>query len=307
MRIQYAMHSGHGEGKSQDRLLGGGRVLKEGANELLCAKQGMLAVLDGVGGIAGGEVASTFCANELMTADIAQILMDEGSCAVENMEKLLSDIGTVLENCGVMATTCTGILFASETMGLLFHTGNTRVWGLKGNYLRQLTKDQTRVEELVQNGVVVTDEMYKNIGHEIIGCIGGKNRSSMKPPVVEWISLGPYRAFLFTTDGIHEHVEMEELEVMARGEKPVEEAIRIARENGSKDDCSIMLCSFDEEEPEKESIQPSEPETADALDPQETAETLEVQATETLPDAVPAQEQKKKRSLLNELFGKWTE
>ena len=123
--------------------------------------------------------------------------------------------------------------------------------------------------------------------------------------------MGPYRAFLFTTDGIHEHVEMEELEVMARGEKPVEEAIRIARENGSKDDCSIMLCSFDEEEPEKEpekeSIQPSEPETADALPPQEKEETLEVQATETLPDAVPAQEQKKKRSLLNDLFGKWTE
>ena len=38
--------------------------------------------------------------------------------------------------------------------GYLFHVGNTRVYGLQGNYLKQLTEDQTTYQWLLNIGQI---------------------------------------------------------------------------------------------------------------------------------------------------------
>ena len=69
-----------------------------------------------------------------------------------------------------MATTLTGLIMTSDS-GYLFHVGNTRVYGLQGNYLKQLTEDQTTYQWLLNIGQI--DAAEKCSKNEITHCLGG--------------------------------------------------------------------------------------------------------------------------------------
>ena len=256
-KIDCAMDSSHGPGKSQDRLTFLHRILSDGQYQTEGSDRALYAIMDGVGGIPGGEVASSFCACEVINCPLESILADEGSQAVEKMESLIENIDTSLKNAGAMATTLSGLLIVNSQNGLLFHVGNTRVWGLAGCYLRQLTTDHTQLVDMEMQGVEITDAMRANIGHIITASLGGSDNTLRKKLVVEWVSLDPYEAFLFTCDGVHEHVDIAELENIVSCKKPLREAIDLARKNGSKDDCSIMVVRKEEKAQENTVI--SEP------------------------------------------------
>lgn len=234
MKIRTLMQVGHEHTSSQDRIIAidtvqaGGKLMIEEVPFPF----GILAILDGVGGLREGDYAAAFVASSLLLADWKSLTIDD------LRQQLIQSSRALVRGKGC-ATTLSGMLIQQER-SYLYHIGNTRVYGLEDGYLSALTEDQTLV---VEKGML-NNELYKQRnGHIITGCIGGSSERLVERLQIRDITdrIERYDAFLFTTDGIHEYVDENDLEKAVKGEVCLEMIMRLARENGSKDDCSIMM------------------------------------------------------------------
>ncbi|MGO1053791.1 PP2C family protein-serine/threonine phosphatase [Crossiella sp. CA198] len=120
----------------------------------------LLALADGMGGHAAGEVAS-----KVVIAALAPLDDDEPG------EDLLSDLrGSMLGGNSAIAelvasdpdlegmgTTLTAVLFAGNRLGLV-HIGDSRAYLVRDGNLSQITHDDTFVQSLIDEGRITPDE-----------------------------------------------------------------------------------------------------------------------------------------------------
>ena len=130
----------------------------------------LLALADGMGGHAAGEVAS-----QLMIAALAHLDDDEpGGDLLAKLEHAVYegnsaiaeqvDINPELDG---MGTTLTAILFAGDRLGLV-HVGDSRGYLLREGELAQITKDDTFVQTLVDEGRITAEEAHSHPQRSLI-------------------------------------------------------------------------------------------------------------------------------------------
>jgi protein phosphatase len=129
-------------------------LLREGNEDSVYAGPRVLAVADGMGGHAAGEVASAVAIAALAPlddddpgSDLLDALRESATSANEHLRDMVSgDPG--LDG---MGTTLTAMLFAGKRLGLV-HVGDSRCYLLRDGELSQITADHTLVAELVKQG-----------------------------------------------------------------------------------------------------------------------------------------------------------
>jgi PPM family protein phosphatase len=130
----------------------------------------LLALADGMGGHAAGEVAS-----QLVIAALAHLDDDEpGGDLLANLEGAVragnSAIAAQVEmepDLEGMGTTLTAILFAGNRLGLV-HIGDSRGYLLRDGELTQITKDDTFVQTLVDEGRITREEAHSHPQRSLI-------------------------------------------------------------------------------------------------------------------------------------------
>jgi PPM family protein phosphatase len=130
----------------------------------------LLALADGMGGHAAGEVAS-----QLVIAALAHLDDDEpGGDLLANLEAAVragnSAIAAQVEmepDLEGMGTTLTAILFAGNRLGLV-HIGDSRGYLLRDGELTQITKDDTFVQTLVDEGRITREEAHSHPQRSLI-------------------------------------------------------------------------------------------------------------------------------------------
>ena len=137
-----------------------------------------------------------------------------------------------------MAATFSAIIFGEQAQ--LFHIGNTRIYAVQGGYLKQLTNDQTTYNLLRFRGLYQeADNCNKS---ELVSCFGGGTDRLFSPEIVD---VSAPKRFLMTSDGIHDHVDIDSIEEIISSEKSYheksDELIQKALDNGSCDDMSIVF------------------------------------------------------------------
>ena len=120
----------------------------------------LIAVADGIGGMPAGELAS-----DIVIKAIAHL--DEAPPAGDPVAALVAAVATANEQIRVacesdeshdgMGTTVTAMLLCGEQMGLM-HVGDSRAYLLRDDTLTQLTKDDTFVQSLVDQGLLTVAE-----------------------------------------------------------------------------------------------------------------------------------------------------
>ncbi|KJX75935.1 PP2C family protein-serine/threonine phosphatase [Mycobacterium lepromatosis] len=130
----------------------------------------LLALADGMGGHAAGEVAS-----QLVIAALAHLDDDEpggdllgkleaavraGNLAIAAQVEMEPDFEG-------MGTTLTAILFAGNRLGLV-HIGDSRGYLLRDGELTQITKDDTFVQTLVDEGRITAEEAHSHPQRSLI-------------------------------------------------------------------------------------------------------------------------------------------
>lgn len=135
-------------------------LLREGNEDSAFAGPRLLAIADGMGGHAAGEVASAVAISTITTlADHVpdNDLLDALSRAVATANRRLHDMSAEDPSVEGMGTTLTAMLWSGPKFGLC-HIGDSRAYLLRGDELRQITRDHTLVQALVDDGRISRDE-----------------------------------------------------------------------------------------------------------------------------------------------------
>jgi PPM family protein phosphatase len=135
-------------------------LLREGNEDSAYAGPRLLAVADGMGGHAAGEVASAVAIEALAGLDEdlpASELLDALADAVTRANDILRKMVAANPSIGGMGTTLTAMLW-SGTRVALCHIGDSRAYLLSGGEFQQITHDHTLVQSLVDDGRISPDE-----------------------------------------------------------------------------------------------------------------------------------------------------
>ena len=144
---------------------------------------GLYVLADGMGGYAGGEIASNLAVDSVknyIKNNLSSIQLDKKEeilalindamyyantvvhkKATENSE--LVEMGTTLEVC---------LIYDNKIF--IGHVGDSRIYRIRNEIMRKLTTDHSYVEKLVKDGTITKEESYthpkKNMLTKAIGC-----------------------------------------------------------------------------------------------------------------------------------------
>ncbi|MEW2548062.1 Stp1/IreP family PP2C-type Ser/Thr phosphatase [Streptomyces sp. NPDC047002] len=135
-------------------------MIREGNEDSGYAGPRLLAIADGMGGQAAGEVASSEVISTLVQLDDdvpgSDVLTSLGAAVQRANEqlRLMVEEDPQLEG---MGTTLTALLWTGRRLGLV-HVGDSRAYLLRDGVLTQITQDHTWVQRLVDEGRITEEE-----------------------------------------------------------------------------------------------------------------------------------------------------
>ena len=130
-------------------------LLREGNEDSAYAGPHLLAIADGMGGHAAGEVASAVAISALAPLDTADMtgpdMLKALSDAVRQANASLHEITQSDPSTEGMGTTLTALLWSGDQVALC-HIGDSRSYLLRDGAFYQITHDHTLVQSLVDDG-----------------------------------------------------------------------------------------------------------------------------------------------------------
>jgi PPM family protein phosphatase len=124
----------------------------------------LLAIADGMGGHAAGEVASKIVIEAMAPldgADPGEDMLDQLREAVREGNRGIAEEVAKDPELEGMGTTLTAILFAGDRLGLI-NVGDSRTYMVREGVLSQITRDQTFVQSLVDEGKITAAEAHQH-------------------------------------------------------------------------------------------------------------------------------------------------
>jgi serine/threonine protein phosphatase PrpC len=136
-------------------------LLREGNEDSAYAGPHLLAVADGMGGHAAGEVASAATISTIASLDAEDPgpdLVNALAGAVANANMRLQELIISDPSVEGMGTTLTALLW-SDGHAALCHIGDSRAYLLRNGQFYQITHDHTLVQSLVDEGKITEDDV----------------------------------------------------------------------------------------------------------------------------------------------------
>jgi protein phosphatase len=214
----------------------------------------VLLVADGVGGQSEGSEASRL-ATEAITAYVSSTLrcyhaagakddklfLDALRAAAVNAHEMVS-VESAIRGDIRMATTLTFGIVVWPWLYVL-QVGDSRAYFCCNGVLRQITRDQTMAQDLVDQGLLPADRIAKSpYTHVLSSAIGG---SSAVPVVTRIDVRGDRPVVLLCSDGLTKHVSDREIEQHVLGLESSEQLCRalleLALERGGTDNITIVV------------------------------------------------------------------
>jgi len=135
-------------------------LIRSGNQDSVYAGPRLLAVADGMGGMAAGDVASNIVIGTLAPLDEdvpGGALLDALRGVVESANQQLRDTVDANPAMEGMGTTLTAMLFSGSKIGMV-HIGDSRAYVLRDGEFGQITKDDTYVQMLIDEGRITPEE-----------------------------------------------------------------------------------------------------------------------------------------------------
>ncbi|MFC4333761.1 PP2C family protein-serine/threonine phosphatase [Salininema proteolyticum] len=207
------------------------------------ANRRLIAVADGVGGAAAGEVASS-----LTIAQMAKLAhRDPASAAAQfdaAVEHARADIREHIEqhpDSEGMATTLTGLWLDDEGVHLV-HIGDSRAYQLRGDDFAQITTDDSYVQHLVDEGAITKAEAathpYRSAVTRVIQANELPHHYEDRP-----VEVGD--RFLVCSDGLSDYVAEDVLETALRNCQDPQDAadalVKHALAEGAPDNVTVVV------------------------------------------------------------------
>ncbi|MGC8645422.1 MAG: PP2C family protein-serine/threonine phosphatase [Thermoplasmata archaeon] len=216
----------------------------------LSEQQGLLAVADGMGGGAFGEVASSLSVTRLNTVFLEEIRSNHNFPEIyDSIFTVLREVNNSIINMagekGVpwIGTTLASLLFIGRK-GLALNIGDSRVYIVdEGGNIILRTRDHSVAQELVDSGDLSYEELRGDWRRNQLTRALGID-AELEPDSYEMDILPGYSAFI-CTDGLWENVLDEEIAlILPEGSDPIIELMKLALQRGSGDDMTAIAVRF---------------------------------------------------------------
>jgi protein phosphatase len=213
------------------------------------ARFGWLYILaDGAGGMDDGDVASRYATEQMLEAYYQQPDLDWK----ERLRKALTQANTDLRALGAsrnggsrMATTMVATVIHDDQVDIA-NIGDSRAYHMRAGVLRQITRDQSLVAKLVEEGAITPEEAEVHPRRHVLLHSIGSDRN----PQIDFYHLYLQRddVLLLCSDGLIRHVQDAEIASTLVAEPEPDQAARIlidlANERGGQDNISVVILRF---------------------------------------------------------------
>jgi serine/threonine protein phosphatase PrpC len=234
-------------------------LVRDGNEDSALTSSRLVAVADGMGGHAGGEIASRIAINALKS--LSEILND-GGVDSESREDLLMNISFSIDDkiaiesknnqeLAGMGTTLTALHLGDDTVELL-HVGDSRCYQWDGKHLKQLSVDHTVVQELLDQGRITPEEAISHPQRALLTQALMGN-SSIDPILVIYPGkIGDQ--FLLCSDGLNGVLsDYEMTQIIKKYEDKKEDLldalVDAVKAKGAPDNLTLIWAEIEEAEP----------------------------------------------------------
>ena len=208
-------------------------------------------VCDGMGGVSGGQVASSLCIDktvnaikrsyrENMTVNNAKNMLVS---AINAANSYVFDESLKDRDLKGMGTTIVAVVIVNN-IAVVAHVGDSRAY-IINDTINQITKDHSFVQLLVDNGRITPEEAEnhpdKNIITRAIGIEGFVDVD------VDIVDIKDEDILLLCTDGLNGYVKDDDIlkTVKEYGDSSTEKLVETANLNGGHDNITVVLISSD--------------------------------------------------------------
>jgi len=212
----------------------------------------LIAVADGMGGHAAGEVASRIAVEVLqsLSPSLTSEEIDEDSVKDLLMHSLHSidvEISVVTEEENEkrgMGTTLTALLIRDKFISLL-HVGDSRCYRLRGNTLEQLSNDHTVIQELLDQGAITAAEAVEHPQRSMLTqALRGDGDVT---PVLQMYEIKKGDRYLLCSDGLSGVLTEKEIKVGLK-KSDRDEAVKFLVDatyiNGAPDNVTVLIADI---------------------------------------------------------------
>jgi len=224
-------------------------LVRENNEDSAFAGPRLLALADGMGGHAAGEVASQLMIGALSPLDEDEPGSDLTGALATAMhagnEAIAASVAEDSAREG-MGCTLTALLFDGRRVGLL-HVGDSRAYLLRDGELSQLTRDDTFVQSMVDEGRITADEAHSHPQRSLI--LKALTGQEVEPTTaVREVRKGD--RYLLCSDGLSDPVSTSTIQdTLAEGtpKEAVDKLISLALRSGGPDNITVVVAEVVED------------------------------------------------------------
>jgi serine/threonine protein phosphatase PrpC len=215
----------------------------------------LIAVADGMGGHAAGEVASRIAVEVLQSLVTALVSTEIDEDSVEDLlmhslHSIDSEISVVteeeIEKRG-MGTTLTALLIRDKYISLL-HVGDSRCYRLRGNTLEQLSNDHTVIQELLDQGAISEAEAIDHPQRSMLTqALRGDGDVT---PVLQMYEIKKGDRYLLCSDGLSGVLTEKEIKIglkKSNKDEAVKFLVDATYVNGAPDNVTVLIADISDE------------------------------------------------------------
>ena len=215
------------------------------------AGEHLFVVADGMGGHAGGDVASSIAVNRITEVDRSYASAEDAEHALRfallAANRMLAE--TVLEHRELMGmgTTVSAMVRVGSRIAIA-HIGDSRIYLLRDHTLRQVTADHTFVQRLVESGRITQEEAAVHPRRSVLMRVLGDIDAS---PEIDTTVLDAREGdrWMLCSDGLSSYVSDESIQmVMLTAISPSDAARRLVKESldhGAPDNVTVVVVDVD--------------------------------------------------------------
>lgn len=226
-------HIGYKRKNNEDRFL---------INKL--QKLTILAVADGMGGHAGGEIASQIVIDAFIEYKFSEKTLEQDlKTALEKAQNgIFKKVAENSELDGMGSTLTAAVLY--KNMVSWIHVGDSRLYLLHNKEIKQITRDQNFIQDLIDDGTITLEQAkthpLRNVLDQCVGC------DEIEPDTGAFNLMKDDR-ILICSDGLTKHLsDLQIKSILA--ENTVWEAgrqlISTALEMGGTDNVTVIVKEF---------------------------------------------------------------
>ncbi len=212
----------------------------------------LFLVADGMGGHAGGDVASAIAAKRIAEADAEYASARDAESALQQAliaaNSLLAE--SVFEHSELtgMGTTVSGILRVGDQLALA-HIGDSRVYRFRDGELTQITADHTFVQRLVDSGRITPEEAAVHPRRSVLMRVLGDVDAAPEIDTAIFDVL-PGDRWMLCSDGLSSYVPDDRmasiLATVRTAQGAADRLVKESLDHGAPDNVTVVLVDIDE-------------------------------------------------------------